>query len=317
MLTSDLPPVVHIKSGQTARIETLSHGGLNEDPVKAFAAAGIPASEVLPDLVAVYHKSTATPGFGGHVLTGPIYIDGAEPGDMLEVRMIKLEPRVPYGVNNPGPGGVAPGLVAAREQKIIKYDEKRSVALFANGIEVPLHPFLGIMAVAPPTSMGARISSKAPGVYGGNMDFKALSQGSTLYLPVFQPGALFVTGDSHTAQGDGEVDGNALEASLNVTLQFVVHKGAGKSMRFPRAEDADNYYVMGIDPDLNVALKDAVEETSDFLKANKGLSAGDAYSLSSVAVDYGVAEAVDQNLVIYGRISKGLFKDKTPYWLKH
>ena len=316
MITSDLTPIAHVKSGQTVKIETISHAGLADDPVKTFGAAGIPASGVLPDAIDIAKNSPTVTGFGGHVLTGPLYIDGAEPGDMLEVRMIRLEPRVPYGINNPGPGGVAAGLVSARENKVIKLDLKRNVALFANGIEVPLQPFLGIMAVAPPTSMGARINSRPPGAYGGNMDFKSLSQGATLYLPVFQPGALFVTGDSHAVQGDGEVDGTALEASLNATLQFVVHKGAGRNMQWPRAEDADNYYVMGIHADLDSAMKMAVEEASEFLKTEKGLTASEAYSLSSIGVDFGVAEAVDQNLVIFARIPKRLFVKKTPYWLK-
>jgi acetamidase/formamidase len=315
IITSDLPPVAHIKSGETVRIDTVSHQGLTDDPVKFFAQAGIPASQVLKDAVDIATMVKRTEGFGGHVLTGPIYIDGAEPGDMLEVRMIRFDNRVDYGVNSPGTAGAAPGMLATNTQKIIKIDPKRGVALFAPGIEPPLDPFLGIMAVAPPSGMGARISSQAPGAYGGNMDFKRLTTGSTLYLPVFQKGALFVTGDSHATQGDGEVDGNALEASLTATLQFVVHKGAGKGMRFPAAEDADNYYVMGMDPDLNVALKNAIQEANMFLGKQFGLSPTDAYSLSSIAVDYSVAEAVDRNLVIYGKISKKMFKQKTPYWL--
>jgi len=308
------PPVMHIKSGQTVRIDTVSHGGLTDDPVAFFAAAGIPKEQVLKDVIDIA-AVPRTEGFGGHVLTGPIYVDGAEPGDMLEVRILKVEPRVPYGVNNPGTGGVAPGLLPSRQSKVIKFDMARKVGLFTKDIEVPLGPFMGIMAVAPRPEVG-RVKSGPPGEFGGNMDFKDLKAGATLYLPVFNPGALFVTGDSHAAQGDGEVDGNAIEASMTPTLQFILHKGEGKTMKWPYAEDADNYYVMGMDLDLDVALKNAVVETVRFLESRFGLSTADAYSLCSVAIDFSVAEAVDTNLVIYGKIKKSMFKQKAPYWTK-
>jgi acetamidase/formamidase len=310
-ISADTPPVLHIKSGQTVKIDTLSHGGLTDDPVAFFGAAGIKPDQVLQDAKDVA-KVPRTEGFGGHVLTGPIYVEGAEPGDMLEVRILAVEVRVPYGVNNPGPGGVAPDLVAERGSKVIKFDMARNVALFSDGVEIPLRPFMGIMAVAP--GVPRRVGSKAPGDFGGNLDFARLTAGSTLYLPVFQPGALFVTGDSHGTQGDGEVDGNAIEASMSPTLQFIVHKGEGKAMVAPRAEDASNYYAMGLDKDLDVALKNAVTATVHFLHDTKGLSMSDAYSLSSVGVNFGVGEAVDENLMVYGEIPKKMFKTKTPYW---
>jgi acetamidase/formamidase len=133
---------------------------------------------------------------------------------------------------------------------------------------------------------------------------------------VFQPGALFVTGDSHAQQGDGEVSGNAVEASMTPTLQFIVHKGEGKAMTYPYVEDAQNYYILGMDEDLGKALTHAIEETVKFLVAKKGLTPVEAYSLCSTAVDFGVAEAVDLNLVMYGKVPKGWFKAKTPYWTK-
>jgi acetamidase/formamidase len=310
-IASDTPPVLHIKSGQTVKIDTISHGGLTEDPVAFFGAAGIPANQVLKDAIDIGRMSKEK-GWGGHVLTGPIFIDGAHPGDMLEVRIRKIDIRVPYGVNNPGTGGVVPGMLKERGSKVIKFDLARNVALFSKDIELPLSPFMGIMAVAPPPEI-KRVSSGPPGAFGGNMDFKRLAAGATLYLPVFNEGALFVTGDSHGGQGDGEVDGNAIEASMAPTLQFIVHKDAGRNMAFPRAEDAQNYYILGMDPDLDVALKNAVKETVAFLQA-RGLSASDAYSLSSVGVDFAVSEAVDRNLVIYGKIPKSIFKAKQEYW---
>lgn len=311
VISATRPPVIRIRSGQSVAIDTVSHGGLNDDPVKFFASAGIPAGQVLQDAVAVAAMPRPE-GTGGHVLTGPVYVEGAEPGDLLEIRIHKITPRVPYGVNNPGPGGVDPTLVAERQSKVIKFDMKRGVARYESGIEVPLSPFMGIMAVAPSFDVG-QVGSRAPGRFGGNMDFAALKAGSTLYLPVLAPGALFYTGDSHGGQGDGEVDGNAIEASMTATLEFIVHKGGGKDLRFPAAEDKDFYYRLGMDKDLNVALKNAVHETVLFLQS-KGISASDAYSVASTAITFGIAEAVDENLVVYGKIPKSILRPHERYW---
>jgi acetamidase/formamidase len=311
VIAADRTPVLKIRDGQTVAIDTVSHGGLTEDPVKFFGDAGIPKNQVLQDVIDIA-AIPRTSGFGGHVLTGPIYVEGAEPGDMLEVRIHKITPRVPYGVNNPGPGGVDPTLVAERSSKIIKFDMARKVGRYPSGIEVPLVPFMGIMAVAPSPQVG-QVGSRAPGNFGGNLDFAALKDGATLYLPVLAPGALFYTGDSHAGQGDGEVDGNAIEASMTATLQFIVHKGAGKAMTYPSAEDKDNFYALGMDKDLNLALKNAVHEAVLFLQS-KGMAADDAYSVASVAVHFGIAEAVDENLVVYGRIPKSVLPAKTRYW---
>jgi acetamidase/formamidase len=171
---------------------------------------------------------------------------------------------------------------------------------------------MGIMTVMPPEP--ALPSTRPPGIYGGNMDFNRLTTGATLYLPVHQRGALFYTGDSHAVQGDGEINGTAIEASLTPVFQFIVHKGAGKTMKWPMAEDRDNYYVMGMDVDLDVALKEAAQETVHFLQRERGLTPADAYSLASIGIHYGVAEAVDHVLVIYGAIPKKLFATNRPYW---
>ena len=309
-------PVLRIRSGQTVAIDTVSHQGINNnmDPVKFFGAGGIAAGEVLPDALEIYHKADHPKDSGAHVLTGPILVESAEPGDMLEVRMLDFKFRVPYGVNNSNKGsGVLPALHAQPYPKIIRFDLQRRVALFAPGIEIPLVPFMGIMAVMPPAPLA---NTRPPGIYGGNMDFNRLTIGASLYLPVHQAGALFYTGDSHAVQGDGEINGTAIEASLTPVLQFIVHKGAGRSMKWPRAEDADNYYVMGMDRDLDVALKEAAEQTIAFLQREKGLSAQDAYSLASIGVNYIVAEAVDDVLMVYGAIPKKLFTTNRDYWYK-
>jgi acetamidase/formamidase len=309
-------PVLTVQSGQTVRIDTISHQGIinGPDPVKFFGAGGISANEVLKDAIDVYPMVAKRPKeAGAHVLTGPIYVEGAEPGDMLEVRVRDIAFRVPYGVNNSNKGsGVLPDVHTAPYPKIIKFDLERRVALFAPGIEIPLVPFMGIMTVAPPTESLA--STRPPGIYGGNMDFNRLTIGSSLYLPVHRRGALFYTGDSHAVQGDGEVNGTAIEASLSPVLQFIVHKGAGRDMKWPMAEDASNYYVMGMDVDLDVAMKEATLETVKFLGRTRGLSPQDAYSLAAIGVHYIVAEAVDYVQMIYGAIPKKIFATNEPFW---
>jgi acetamidase/formamidase len=217
-------------------------------------------------------------------------------------------------VNNSGPRvGVLPELLPAPAPKIIRFDTARNVALFSPEIEVPLSPFLGVMAVAPSRDV-LLVSSRPPWRWGGNMDFKHLVPGASLYLPVFNTGAQFYTGDPHAVQGDGEVNGTAIEASLTATLQFIVHKGEGKTMRWPRAEDATHYYAMGMDLNLDIAMRHATRETVEFLRENFALSAADAYALASIAVDFRIAEAVDSVQLVYGAIPKKLFKSTPPFW---
>src|SRR5262249_21768275 len=155
-ITADLPPALTIKSGQTVQIDTVSHQGLmtKDDPVAFFGAAGIAPEQVLQDATDIYRMVSRVKGLGAHVLTGPVYVEGAMPGDMLEVRIHKFDLRVPYGVNNSGPGtGVLGELLGAPTPKIIKFDLNRNVALFSKDVEVPLSPFLGVMAVAPPRDL--------------------------------------------------------------------------------------------------------------------------------------------------------------------
>ena len=312
-IAADLPPVLTMKSGQAVDIQTVSHQGLNtaEGPVAFFGKAGIKSGDVLQDAVEIYAQTK--PPAGGHVLTGPIQIENAEAGDMLEVRILDFGYRVPYGVNASNKGsGVLPDALQGPDFRVIRLDPTRRVAMFSPSIEIPLAPFMGIMAVAPPDV--ERVSSRPPGPFGGNLDLKQLTRGATLYLPVFRRGALFFTGDPHAAQGDGEVDGTAIEASLTVKLQFFVHKAEGRSLIWPRAETPTHYIVMGIGQDLNAALQAATQDAVNFLKEQKGLSAKDAYELTSIAVDFRVAEAVNVRQVVYGMIPKSVFAKQTAYW---
>ena len=313
-LAANLPPALSIRSGQIVEIETLSHQGLttNKDPEKFFAAYGIPGNDVLADGKAVFAEVKRPKGASVHILTGPIYIDEAMPGDALEVRVVDIKFRVPYGVNNTGPGkGVLPRLLSEPAAKLIRIDLERQIALFSDEIHIPLNPFMGIMAVSPPTSLGM-VSSTPPGPWGGNIDLKFAGIGASLFLPVFNKGAQFFTGDGHAVQGDGEVDGGAIEISLKPTLQFIVHKG--KAIKQPRVETASDYLTTGLSTDLNEATRIALEEAVDFLQKEKGMSAADAYALASLAVDLGIGEAVDIVNLVYAKIPKHVFKSKLDFW---
>jgi acetamidase/formamidase len=308
-IAADRKPVLRMRSGQTVRVDTVSHQGLNtdKDPVAFFGGAGIAARAVLPDAVEIHAKVKREAGAGPHLITGPIHVEGAKPGDMLEVRIVDVEIRVPYGVNSTGPGsGAVPDLLEKPAQKVIHLDLKRRLALFGKDIRVPLAPFMGIVAVAPPPEQ-RRVSTKPPGAFGGNIDFKHLVAGSTLYLPVFNDGALVYTGDGHACQGDGEVDGTAIEISLTPTLQLILHPGAGKTMKWPRAEDAEHHYSMGMAATLDDALKESVREMVEFLGLS-GLSAAEAYALCSLAVDFRIGEAVNNVQMVYGVLPKRVFK---------
>ena len=313
-IAANVPPALSIKSGQIVEIEALSHQGLTtaQDPEQFFNAHGIAAADVLPDAKTVFARVKRPKGASVHILTGPIYVEGAEPGDMLEVRVLDISFRVSYGVNNTGPGkGVLPNLLLEQSAKLIRIDLERGVALFSEDIEVPLNPFMGIMAVSPPTTLGM-VSSTPPGAWGGNMDLKFLGKGSTLYLPVFNRGAQFFTGDGHAAQGDGEVDGGAIEISLMPTFKFILHKH--RTIRLPRVETASEYLSLGLSVDLNEATRMAMQEAVDFLQSEKEMSAADAYALSSLAVDLGIGEAVDVVNLVYARIPKNIFKRNPVYW---
>ncbi|MFJ9030193.1 acetamidase/formamidase family protein [Streptomyces sp. NPDC102274] len=301
------PSVLTVKSGTVVKIDAVNQSGVSDarGPVAYFEALGVPGDRVLPELEEI-HTIPRTPGSSGHVLTGPLYIKEAEPGDVLEIRILDVSPRVPYGINSTGPGsGVLPNLLSERSTRLLTLDKHNKYYQFAPGIRVPFKPFMGITGVAPPTEAGF-VSANPPNRWGGNLDVRDLTAGSTLFLPVFQPGAQFYTGDSHGAQGHGEIDQTAIEHSMSLTAQFIVRKGAG--LEYPRAELPDHMVSMGIDADLDIALQIAATQAIGFLRdATKGaLSAADAYALCSVAVDFIIAEAVDGNKVVAAYIPKSL-----------
>lgn len=293
------PPVLRIHSGDTVEFHTL----ITNSP-KGLEKAGVPPQQVEQNLRDVFREVT-NKGPGGHVLNGPVYIEEAEPGDTLEVRIQKIKLALPYAYNAFGPNhGFLPEDFPYKKIKIIPLDRERMVAEFAPGIEIPLHPFFGSMGVAPPPDYG-RIDSAPPGIHAGNMDNKELVAGSTLFVPVHVRGALFEIGDGHAGQGNGEVDITALETSLVGTLQFVVHKGTHQ--KYPRAETPTHYISMGFHQELYQATRIAVRQMVDFLVSQKHLSRDDAYMLTSVAGDVSVTELVDGNVGVHVMLPKSIF----------
>src|SRR6185295_8133607 len=266
---------------------------------------GVPPDQVEQSLRDI-HKEVTNKGPGGHILTGPIYVEGAEPGDVLEVRIKTIKLAIPYAYNSFGPrSGFIPEDFQTSKTKIIPLDEKKMVAHFAEGIEIPLRPFFGSMGVAPPESMG-KVNSAPPGIHAGNLDNKELVAGTTLFIPVHIAGALFEVGDGHAGQGNGEVDITALETSLVGTFEFRVRKDL--HLKAPRGETPTHFISMGLNPDLTEALKMAVREAIDFLVTEKHLSREDAYMLCSAGVDFNVTQAVDGTKGVHAMIPKSIFK---------
>jgi len=301
-------PVLRVKPGASVTIDTVSHEGLLADqgpPEIFFERHGIASAGVLADAAAIYAKVQHS-GLGPHIVSAPIHVEGAEPGDVLVVKILEVEPRVPYGVNTmrSNKGGL-PEEFTLNRSLVIPFDLERNVAKFSDRIEVPLAPFFGIMATGPARSLG-RLNSVPPGAYGGNIDLKDLIAGTTLYVPVHVPGALFMCGDGHAAQGDGEVDLTAIETSLTGTFELNLVKG--RPLAWPRAETRTHWICLGLHEDLNEAMRICIRETVKFLGEEQNLAPADAYALASIAVDFEVTQVVDQVKGIHAMIPKGIFK---------
>jgi acetamidase/formamidase len=293
-------PVLRVKSGDVIVVGTL----ITSTPERLEGAGVRPADveQALRDIT----TQVTNKGPGGHILTGPIYVEGADSGDVLEVRIRKIDLAIPYAYNAFGKtSGFLPEDFGYAKMRIVPLDAKQGVAHFAPGIDVPLRPFFGSIGVAPPPAQG-RVNSAPPSIHAGNLDNKHLVAGTTLYIPVFTPGALLEIGDGHAAQGNGEVDITALETSLVGTFEVVVRKDM--HLAWPRAETPTHWIAMGTDRDLVVATKTAVRQAIDFLMTEKGLSHDDAYMLTSVACDVEVTELVDGNVGVHVMIPKSIFR---------
>lgn len=298
-------PALRINSGDIVNLEAAT-----QIEPEAIDASGVVPRTAVPQYVRDIYRDVKDRGPGPHILTGPIFVNGAMPGDVLEVRILQIDLVSDYGYNRQRPyTGALPDDFTAFWQRIIPIDRRNRKATVAPGVVVPLeHPFFGTMGVAPPEVMG-RISSGPPGVHGGNLDNKDLSAGSILYLPVHVPGALFSAGDGHGAQGDGEVDLSAIETNLRGRFQFVVRKDM--KLTWPRGETPTHWIVMGLNPKLDEAMKIAVRETISFITRRfPKLTREDAYAIASTAVDYHVTQVVDATVGVHGMIPKAIFADQ-------
>ena len=260
-----LAPVLTIDSGDRVDIECVSG---NPDWLPPPSAG----FDVPPELLEIHRR--VRQGTGNHILTGPIWVRGAIVGDVLEVRILDISLRQSWGYNLfRAYGGTLPDEFPYYRIMHVALDHNRGVAVLPSGLEVPLRPFFGQLAVAPPKDFG-RQNSKEPREFGGNLDCKELIAGSTIYLPVWNEGGLFSTGDGHAAQGDGEVNGTAIETALKGTFEFRVRKDLG--WRLPRAETATHLISFGLDPDLDQAARQALREMIDWITALTGVSKEEA-----------------------------------------
>jgi acetamidase/formamidase len=303
-------PVLTVHSGDTVIMQTASTCGSPE----RLQSEGVKPDEIPSWLGDLYTKvPQADRGPGGHILTGPVAITDAEPGDVLEVRVLHIDITTDFACNGFGAGrGFLPDDFPYGRTKIIPLDRKAMTANFAPGITIPLHPFFGSMGIAPPESAG-KWNSAPPWMHGGNMDNKELTAGSTIFYPVNAEGALFEAGDGHAGQGNGEVDITALETFLTGTFQFVLHKGEAsrEQLLWPRAETPTAYIAMGFSPDLKTATEMAVRNMITFLSEQNPdyphLSRDDAYALISTACDVDITQLVDTNDGVHVICPKALF----------
>jgi acetamidase/formamidase len=292
-LDASLPARLEVESGDTVTIDTVSGW----------------AEVVDLSLLTPAHREIATslrPVLGPHILTGPVAVRGAEPGDTLEIRIQSIELTADWGWNVIRPlRGTLPEDFPETFKRVIRIDRQAMTASLDWGPTIPLQPFFGILATAPRPAYG-RVSSVEPREYGGNIDCKEFVAGTSLYLPVFVPGANFSAGDGHAVQGDGEVCLTALETCLKGTFQLVVHKDMKLAM--PRAATATHYITLGLDPDLDDAAKQALRDMIQWLVQTQGWKPDEAYTFCSLACDLHVTQLVDGNKGIHAMVRRDLLK---------
>jgi acetamidase/formamidase len=318
-------PCLTVSSGDTVTIDTLSHEGIladqGRDPIEFLSRYAVEAAEVLHDAVAIAASSIPNgPDDGPHVVTGPIEVAGAEPGDVLRIDVLELLPRTPYGFVSSRHGyGALPGELPEGHESVFEFcrvglagGQMVSWMSAADGRQArfPLDPFLGLMGVAPATD--EQVHSVPPGDFGGNIDVKWAQVGSSLYLPVSVPGALFYTGDPHYAQGNGEVALTALEASLRATLRLTVLSGgeaaaAVGSLRNPLLESPGYWIPTGMDTDLDEAMRICVRHAITFLTERFGFTRSTAMAYLSAAADFEVSQVVDSTKGVHCMIRKADF----------
>ncbi len=296
MLRSDIPPALEVDDGDTVLFNTvmLMEGRLS--PEMSF------------DEMYAVRMELKDRGLGTYAFTGPFFVKGAEPGDVLQVDILRIRPGK-YAVthvypDSAGMGGLPEGF-GKGWLKPLRLSEDRRTIEYAPGIVLPVRPFLGTMTVAP--RPGEVLPPAVPGYFAGNMDNKELVAGTTLFSPVNVPGALFMAADGHALQGDGEVSIAAAETYFEeVELRFTVRKDM--KLRLPRGETPTHWMVMAFHEDLDEAMKEAIRQAIDFLMTERGLSREEAYALCSLAVDFRVTQVVDGKKGIHAMIPKGIFR---------
>lgn len=292
---SEARPALRVSSGDVVEIETM----LTNTPA-GLERIGVRPEDVPQNLRDIVTQDTGTlRGPGGHILTGPIYVEGADSGDVLEVRIQSITLPIAYGYN--GCAGFVRELCERRGSTLIQLDRQKMTAEVVPGIVVPLRPFFGSIGVAPAPALG-RVSSNPPSRHAGNLDNRELVAGTTLYIPVFVKGALLEVGDGHAAQGDGEVDQTAVETNLLGRIQLVVRKDI--KLEWPRAETPTHWIMMGTDTSLVVATKTAIREMVKFLQETKGITQTQAYQAASMAADLRITQLVDGNVGVHMMIAK-------------
>ena len=292
------PPVLTIQSGDTVDVQCVS----GRAEVLPATDSGLIVPDALRNILAAHVMGA------GHIVTGPIAIAGAMPGDMLEIRIEAISPGTNWGYNVIRPlVGTLPEDFHESVLLHIPVDVARGVCTLPWGTELTLAPFFGVMGVAPPPAFGT-IASKEPRLHGGNLDNKELVAGSTLFLPVWVEGGCFSVGDGHGVQGDGEVCVTALEMCLNGRFTFVLHKqvGASPALRYPRAETPTHFISMGMHEDMDQAMKTALREMIAFICERSNLSREQAYAFCSLAVDFHVTQSVNGEKGVHGMLRKGL-----------
>jgi acetamidase/formamidase len=305
MFDAAFPPLITVDSGDTVVLECVSGAPeVMPPPSSGFR---------IPPALAAIHASNL-PRAGGHILTGPVAVAGATPGDMLEVRIERIELGNDWGYCGFRPlAGTLPEDFPVRYLSHIPVDRAKRTCTLPWGTELALAPFFGVMGVAPPPAYGT-ISTIQPREHGGNLDNKELTEGATLFLPVWTEGANFSAGDGHGVQGDGEVCINALEICLTGTFTLILHKNpsAGNGgtrtplVSYPRAETATHFISMGMHEDLDLAMKQALREMIRFITARTNLSREQAYQFCSLAVDFHVTQTVNGEKGVHGLLRKGL-----------
>lgn len=329
---ADDAPVLTVAPGATVTIDTVSHEGIlpdqGQDPAAYFAGHGVAEGEVLADAIEIAATvSRDAVADGPHVVTGPIFVEGAEPGDLLKITVEQLTPRVPYGViSNRHGKGALPGELPREPGNVsvftpVSERDGSMVGLLPltpggeREVAFPLAPFLGTMGVA--VAASERPHSVPPGSHGGNIDINLMVEGAVLYLPVQVAGALAYVGDPHFAQGDGEVALTALEASLRATLRFEVVPRAEALAAFgevtgPLVRTPEYLVPTGLDPDLNQAMRKAVRAALDLLQARYGMAEHLAYAYLSAATDFDISQVVDIVCGVHARIREADFAAVVP-----